>query len=335
MKIIKYSGIAVAMTALCFACGGSGGKFEAAVEKFCASRIDGDKAAAMFLLLEYAKKTQLPPESVAERGAVYRLENSTVRFFRPKPLSLTRKKDFQFLAADTLSGSVAFAYKRELALFDGSGDSIFFGSLPGEADVMALAFSKGGQYILQGNRLLHRSNDGTVAQVLDTPVVGSLPSQATHRALMLKSDDFVAVNCGHAGVYSLSVVDVKQKKLLCKDLPNASFRFGLWSESLFYIVGASGNWSLIRMKFAGRETKMVCRFSVLEDIAFANEYICVFERGKAQIGRMEFEKFYDFPEGYDLIGAAGNDVLMKYNNRAYLLDAAVVYKGMQKIESCK
>lgn len=327
--------MAIVTAALCFACGGSGKKFEAALEKYCASKGENERSAAVRLLLEYAKKRQFPAQSVAENGAVYLRDDDAVRFYWPKTFSVDRNRDFHFLAADPLTGSVAFSRKSELALFDGSGDGIFSGNLPGEAEVMALAFAKGGQYILQGNRLLFRAGDGTVTQVLDAPVTGSLPSRATHRALLLKSGDFIAVNCGLPGMYSLSVADVRQKKLLCRDVSNASLRFAFWGESIVYITGASGSWSLMRMNIASRETKSVRRFVALEDIAFAGSYVCVIEKGKPMMGELETDKFYDFPEGCDLSGTAGGDFVMKYNHDSLLLDAAVLYKGMQKIESCK
>ncbi len=335
MKKALCWGLTFALASFLFACGGVERKFEAAAEKFCASRSDGDRSSAIRVLVDYAKKAEFPPECVAEKGAAYCLKNDTVHFFRPKSFPVKIGKKFHFLSADSRTASVAFSHKNELALFDGSGDSMFSGILPGDADVMALEFTKSGQYILQGDRLLYRTDDGTVTRVLDVPVTGLSPSQATCRAFVQKSGDFLAINCGNAGVYSLSVVDVRQKKLLCKDVPNASFRFSSSGDSIAYITGASGSWSLIRMNIACRETKAVCRFSGLEDIAFAGEYICIYEKGKAQIGELKSEKFYNFPEGYDLRGAVGGDFLMKYNNTAYLLDAAVLYKGMQKLELCK
>lgn len=335
MKKGLFIGTAIAGAALFFACGsGTEKKFEAALAKYCESRSESDRSGAIQRLVEHALRREFPLASVAENGAVYVREKNALRFLWPKSFPIHQREEFRFIGADLSTGAVGFSHKNEIALFDGSGDSVFSGNLPGSGDVMAMAFSHDGHYILHGNRLVHRAVDGTVTQVLDIPVTGSLPSQATCRALMVKSGDFIAVNCGHAGVYSLSIVDVRQKKLMAKDVPNASLRFGFWDGSIAYVTGGAGNWALMRMDVLTKKNEIIRRFTSIDDIAFAEKFACAIEKGALLVGNLESQEFYWSADAVDMQGVAGDCFLLKKNNVALLVGAATLFDGLKKVEQC-
>ncbi len=332
-KLLNAIVILVPMLWLC--CGGAEKKFEKSVAAYCETKSESDRSAALQFLMVVAEVRRFSSDVSADRGAVFRPGDGEKEFAWPLQRAIEPGEDMNFIGFDLASNAFVFSRKNEIAVFDDAGRKKISGKVGDAGDVLSAGFLNTKLYVLHGNRLLVHKEDGVFEPALNVPVFDEALSQKTHRALMIGLGNYIAINSGNAGAYRLSVVDVQAGRQVIKGTENASLRFGVWGDSVAYITGGSGNWTLMRMNIAGKETKVLHRFSALEDVAFAENYVCIIEKGKTRIGELGSEKFYDVPEGYLLSGAAGRNFLMKHNNAAYLLNAAMLYTGLQKIESCK
>ncbi len=320
---------------LCLCCGGAEKKFEKSVAAYCETKSESDRSAALQFLMALAEVRRFTSDVSADRGVVFRPGSRENEFLWPLQKEIESDEDMYFIGFDSDSNAFVFSRKNEIEVFNNSGRKKISGKVGDAGDVLSAHFLNNKLYVLHGNRLSVYKENELFEHILNVTVFDEVLSRKTHRALMIGLGNYIAINSGNAGVYRLSVVDVQAGRLVIKGTENASLRFGVWGDSVAYITGGAGNWTLMRMNIAGKDAKALRRFSALEDVAFAENYVCIIEKGKTLIGELNSEKFYDLSEGYHLAGAAGGNFLMRHTNAAYLLKAALLYSGSQKIESCK
>lgn len=308
--------------------------FKKACAKYCQNKTEENREKAFEMLVEYTHKESFVFKVRFEREAVWTSENNAMRFFWPRRAIIDNGDDREFSAIDSEKGMFGFFRKNEITVYDGNGSAIIQQSLPSNENIFALCFVGDDLYFLQSNKLMMRSQKGEIVEVISQPIFNFIPSAQNHRILMRASGNLIATNCGNAGVYRLTVVHRENKKIVVKDIENASFRFGLWDDTIAYIVGSSGNWSLVKMNILNGQKKVFQQFSALEDVAFTDAFAYIREKGLVQVIDLELEKRFALPKTYDVLGAGVGHVLLQKGEKSYLLKARDFFEGIRTIEEC-
>jgi hypothetical protein len=293
-----------------------------------------DRMRACERLFGYSRMRRFPAEAVGDFGVVYDARDEATNFFWPREVTVEHEKKIAVFSFDAKSGYSAFALKNEIFIYDSSGRKISQTKIPVESDIIAMNHAKNGLYVLAGGFLFVRSSDGNVSKALDENFV-TLPAAGSFvRALMMQSGNVLAINCGHAGIYHLSVCNLESKNIIFKNITNASFRFALWNDSIVYVTGGAGNWEIVRAECESKKVSTIRRISDVHDIAFAGKYAAIMHEKNISFCDLETASLFSFPLNFDVKGSADIWFLLGRENSTHLIKAESLFEGLRLLEEC-
>jgi hypothetical protein len=335
MRKLVRCGILVVAAAFFCSCGNKAEKqFKAARDRYCVSMDEKDRIHACERLFEYSRLRRFPPEAIGDFGAVYDARDEATNFFWPREVEVEHEKKIAVFSFDAESGCSAFALKNEIFLYNSSGRKISQTNIPVESDIIAMNHTKNGLYVIAGGFLFVRSADGNVSKVLDENFVTVPTTGSFVRALMIQSGNVLAINCGHAGMYHLSVCNLESKNIFFKNIKNASFRFALWNDSIVYVTGGAGNWEIMHAECKSKKVSTIRRISDVHDIAFAGKYAAIMHEKNNSFCDLETASLFSFPLSFEVKGSVDTAFLLARGNGTYLIKAESLIEGLRSLEEC-
>jgi len=290
-------------------------------------------AALAAALVNLATEERFGDGAVATGGAVMIPGSETLRVKWPRNISLEPGKGFDEGVFNAATGDSVFTDGKELVLFGPDGGRLAVVTAPGEGRVTGLHPGTEVVYFLQGGVLYGVPRGKEPVKVVEGAVLAPPKLGIAPRTTTVKSGDFLAVNCGHAGVYSLSVVDLKSKKAAVKDFANASSAFGLSEGTLACITGATGKWSLVGYDL-GTKTKVPVRsFTSLRDASFAGEYAALTDETGVIVAHVRSKKLLRVPFEIGIAGSAGDRFLVSWEKEKRLVDPKAFFQGLERISA--
>ncbi len=303
--------------------------FQEALAEADAGRASQSALAAALIGLATAGRFGV--EAAVMGGAVAVRGGETLRVKWPRDITVRPGKGFVEGVFNPNSGGSAFTDGKALALFGPDGGRLESVKAPGEGKVTGLFVDLEEVYFLQGGFLYGLQQGKGPAKAIEGAVITPPKLSITLRTGMEKSGNFLAVNCGHAGVYSLSVVDLPSRKTVLKDFSNASLSFGLYEGKLACITGATGRWALVEYNLLAGTKSTVRSFTSLRDVSFAGGYAALMDDAGVIVANVGEKKFLRAPSEIGLAGSAGGHFLLSWKKEKRLVDPKIFFDGLERI----
>lgn len=302
-----------------------------AVERFRGGKAEAREAVAVSLLKVSALK-RFPGDSEAAGGLVYTRGKEEIRALNPINATIDLAPGFNTWSVDPESGRTAFTDGKEIVLFDSGGSRETKAVPDGTGRVAGLSVSGESVLFLQGNSLFEMDSRGGIRRVIHAVV--TLPKLSMPvRAVFERGPGKCAINCGNAGTYSLGVADLAGGKMLVKDVPNSSAKFGFDGNNVYFVTGASGGWNLVKRSVAAGKVDTLGRYTKLVDVEFAAGVFAAMEDGSLTLVDLAAGESVRAPFAYGIVGQSSGKPVLSWKNAKYLVDQRVMLDSLKKLRA--
>ena len=194
--------------------------------------------------------------------------------------------------------------------------------------VLALAVSGGTIYYLKNNKIYSTSENDDEKLFIKNAFAP--PYSKLFNSYMHVKGNSLGLLLGVAGSYHFNVIDIEKQKVIAANIRMASSKLYLKEDSVLYMSGSIGNWTLSRFTFKTKARKDYQRYKDIEDAEIFKDEIIIKTSSAMRIGSAG-KKDYTIPPEYDYKGACGPLALIKYENVFYGADPAKLYEFIVKI----
>ena len=266
-------------------------------------------------------------------GMVFTRGKDEMRIQWPRKMTLAIPPGYLAGSIDPESGRSAFSRGGDIILFDSGGSREISITAPGEGPVSGISVSKDGILYLQGGVLFELGSGGESKKALDAAVVAQPKLGMALRAVLERKGRLCAVNCGNAGVYSLSVVRLDEKKIMTRDFANSSLKFGFDGESAFCITGTAGGWTLVKRAVATGKAEPLRRFTGLLDVEFAGDIMAAAEEKGVTLVELAGGDSLPVPFTLGLAGQSGGKLVLAWKGALYLVDQRLLFEKLRSLRA--
>lgn len=129
----------------------------------------------------------------------------------------------------------------------------------------------------------------------------------------------LALSLGIAGTYHIHIIDTSARTVLIESIASASSRFDLENNTLYYIHGTSGKWTLGTYAIDTKEKKAIRNYSKLQDIFIFSDYAIVRKEEGIEITDHTSDTPIHIPFYYRIKGKLMQYALLEYGNSLFLV----------------
>ena len=284
-------------------------------------------------VMKIASLRKFSGKAEAGGGMVFTRGKDELRLQWPREVTLDILPGYFAVNIDPESGRSAYSKGGDITLLDSGGSRDTTVTAPGEGPVSGISVSKDGVLYLQNGILYELGSGGEPKKALDAAVVAQPKTGIAHRAELARRGGLCAVNCGNAGAYNLSVVRMDDKKIMFRDFPNSSLKFGFDGESVFCITGAAGGWTLVKRAVATGKAEPLRRFTGLLDVEFAGDIMAAAEEKGVSLVDLAGKDFLQVPFAYGLAGQSGGKLVLAWKGALYLVDQRLLFDKIRLLRA--
>jgi len=304
-------------------------KFDIALKKASEGDAEAAKQIKGLLLVTASSQTFSGGEIYCDTEILWENKNGSIDILYPK------KGRFELQNGDMNSmravdnDHAVFSDGTNIFIFDWNGNlkkHIKAGTK--REQILALTVSGGTTYYLKNNKIYSVSeNDDEKLFIKNT---FTPPYSKLFNSYMYVKGNSLGLLLGVAGSYHFNVIDIEKQKVIATNIRMASSKLYLKEDSVLYMSGSIGNWTLSRFTFKTKARKDYQRYKDIEDAEIFQDEIIIKTSSALRIGSAG-KKDYTIPPEYDYKGACGHLVLIKYDNIFYGVDPAKLYEFLVKI----
>ena len=198
--------------------------------------------------------------------------------------------------------------------------------------VLTLAVSGGVVYYFKNNKIYSASENNEGKLLVKNTFTPPYPR--LFNSYMHVAGNNLGVLLGVAGSYNFNVIDMERQQVVATNIRMASSKLYLREDSVLYMSGNTGNWSLSRFTFKTKARKDFQRYKDIEDVEIFQDEIVVKRPSGLYIGAVG-QKDYIMPNEYEFKGACGPLALIRYDNVFYGADPARLYELIIKVRDVR
>ncbi|MDY6969632.1 MAG: hypothetical protein SVR08_13385 [Spirochaetota bacterium] len=125
---------------------------------------------------------------------------------------------------------------------------------------------------------------------------------------------------GSGGSYNLSVIDVDNNKIMINNQKISSSKISFNDVDIYCITGSTGRWVLTRISVLTKKITKLLKLNNLTDLEFSSQGILFEKIDELWIYKYNYRNLERIPFRFELVGSCNENILIKYNNKYYLID---------------
>lgn len=290
-------------------------------------------------LLNYSALKTFTAKGVTHSDTfVYGKKNGTCEVLYPVELSFPVPKDQLTAYYDGEKKRLACSDGKAVKVYD-EGGSVVGEVAPDEAksksgDVAAVVLYKDDLIFYRDGRLMSSLlQTESVRPFLEKQTFSPPFSKMPYNVFMERRGDLLSINLGNVGMYSLSVIDLKQREILLKNRRVSSMRTRLTGNELYHIAGDTGTWKLVRYMIKEKKTEVIASFRDILDVELFDSGCVVMKKDSVSLMDYTDKRFVPVIFPYEFRGRCGNAMMLEYKGKQVLADFPKFYEKLVYLES--
>ncbi len=156
------------------------------------------------------------------------------------------------------------------------------------------------------------------------------PYEKFYKVYLFKDAHYLGILLGTAGIYNLSIVDLKKEALIKENMRLSSYRLFFNNGTIYYLEGSAGQWKLVKYDLKKGSKDVLTSFDDIIDIIFTPDSVMI-EKKKGIVAYNYNGLLYNTPFKYRLSGVSGNNIILKYKTVTYIADTDNVNMKLKQL----
>ena len=231
--------------------------------------------------------------------------------------------------ADMNDENIVLGNNKGFCVFDKDGDphTVYKSEKKERIDAVALK-SKNIIYLSEG-KMFEMSYVDKKVKRMDSGEYHS-PYKKYFISSLVVSDKFIALATGIAGSYYISIFDSNSGNSMMKNISASSSELNMADNSLSYVRGGTGSWSVERYEIASKKRTQVKGVGKIDNIFIAKDGFITVSGKKNIIENFSGEKGI-MPQDWNIIGVCRNAALIEYGKVVYIIEFPLLFQKIKEL----
>jgi hypothetical protein len=258
------------------------------------------------------------------KSLILSIQGNHIKIVLPEKINLKGDKSISenIMFADINNDNIMLGNNKGFCVFDKDGDphTVFKTEKKDKIDAIALK-NKNVVYLSQG-KIFEMSPGDKKVKRMDSGEYHS-PYKKYFRSSLITSEKYIALATGIAGSYYISVFDGINGLSIVKNIAASSSELNINGNSLSYVKGGTGNWSVEKYEIPSKKRNHVKGVGKIDNIFIAKDGFITLSGKKYSIENFSGEKGI-MPHEWNIIGTCRNTVLIEYGKIVYVIDFSLL-----------